>query len=103
VSLHELRVGDLGQAIQHPSAVRSAPLTPSRGPLGSLTAKEGEVLRALMAGTPAPEVARELNVSVSTVRNHIRAILGKLGVRSQLAAVAAAYRAGWSRERRNPG
>ncbi len=74
--------------------------TAEKSPLAELTAKEEEVLRALMTGTPAPEVAKKLNVSVSTVRNHIRAIFGKLGVRSQLAAVAAAYRAGWSREGR---
>ena len=35
-------------------------------------------------------------VSLATVRSHIRAILQKLGVNSQLAAVAAATKAGWN-------
>jgi DNA-binding CsgD family transcriptional regulator len=34
-------------------------------------------------------------VSLTTVRSQIRAVLQKLGVRSQLAAVAHANRVGW--------
>jgi DNA-binding NarL/FixJ family response regulator len=40
-------------------------------------------------------VAERLFVSLSTVRSQIRSILSKLGVRSQLAAVAMAVRADW--------
>jgi DNA-binding NarL/FixJ family response regulator len=35
-------------------------------------------------------MAEELVVSLTTVRSHIKSVLRKLGVRSQLAAVAAA-------------
>ena len=35
---------------------------------------------------------------MSTVRTHIRSLLRKIGVSSQLAVVAAAHRAGWSYE-----
>src|SRR5205814_8599783 len=66
------------------------------GALGSLSRREGEVLRALMDGKSADETAAEQFVSITTVRTHIRSILRKLGVRSQLAAVALAHRARWS-------
>jgi two-component system nitrate/nitrite response regulator NarL len=60
-----------------------------------LTAREAEVLARLMHGLSAEEVAADTYVSIATVRSHIRAILQKLGVNSQLAAVAAATKAGW--------
>lgn len=62
----------------------------------TLTDRERSVLRALMGGMSADEIADESCVALSTVRSQIRAILRKLGVRSQLAAVATAHRAGWS-------
>jgi DNA-binding NarL/FixJ family response regulator len=34
-------------------------------------------------------------VSLATVRSHVRSILLKLGVHSQLAAAAKAYSSGW--------
>lgn len=70
----------------------------SAGRFDELTDREARVLAALMEGLSADEIAEGHFVAVSTVRSQIRAILGKLEVRSQLAAVAAAHRAGWSRE-----
>jgi two-component system, NarL family, nitrate/nitrite response regulator NarL len=60
-----------------------------------LTTREAEVLQRLIRGLSAEEIATDTFVSIATVRSHIRAILQKLGVNSQLAAVAAATRAGW--------
>jgi len=57
--------------------------------LVSLTAAERRVLFHLTAGRAAQEIADHLVLSITTVRSHIRSILRKLGVRSQLAAVAA--------------
>jgi DNA-binding CsgD family transcriptional regulator len=48
------------------------------------------VLRHLAVGASTEQIARELNISVETVRNHIRAVLRKLGARSRLEAVAKA-------------
>ena len=45
-----------------------------------------------MAGMTAEEIAEAHFVAVTTVRSQIRAVLDKLGVRSQLVAVAAAHR-----------
>ncbi|MGC8463376.1 MAG: helix-turn-helix transcriptional regulator [Acidimicrobiales bacterium] len=55
-----------------------------------LTASERRVLYYLTGGWGATEIATELVVSLATVRTHIRAVLRKLDVRSQLAAVAIA-------------
>jgi DNA-binding NarL/FixJ family response regulator len=60
-----------------------------------LTDREAEVLTAVIGGANAEEIAKSQHVAVSTVRSHIRSILDKLGVNSQLAAVALARRAGW--------
>lgn len=62
--------------------------------LATLTAREREVLAHLVRGRRAATIAAELGLSVLTVRNHIRAILHKLGCHSQLEAVAIARRAG---------
>lgn len=58
----------------------------------ALTDREQEVLGELLAGRTATEIAAVERVSLATVRSHIRAVLSKLGVSSQLAAVALAHR-----------
>lgn len=70
-----------------------ASLDAARKPFRSLSDRELEVLRALADGHRASEIADRSYVSVSTVRSQIRAVLTKLGVSSQLAAVAMAHRA----------
>jgi DNA-binding NarL/FixJ family response regulator len=56
--------------------------------LGQLSAREREVLELLAEGHRAGAIAEQFIVSVGTVRTHVRAILTKLGVNSQLEAVA---------------
>jgi DNA-binding NarL/FixJ family response regulator len=65
------------------------------GPFASLSRREQAVLARLVAGDSAETIADRSYVSVTTVRTQIRAILLKLGVNSQLAAVALARSAGW--------
>jgi DNA-binding NarL/FixJ family response regulator len=65
------------------------------GPFMRLTRREAGVLRGLAAGKTVECIASESFVSVATVRTQVRAIFLKLGVRSQLAAVAEARRSGW--------
>jgi len=55
-----------------------------------LTKREALVLGELIAGLSAEEIAEVHFVALTTVRSQIRAVLQKLGVRSQLAAVALA-------------
>ena len=64
-------------------------------PFERLTPREAEVLALLMQGQAAEAIARRFVVSEATVRTQIRGVLGKLGVGSQLAAVAEAHRVGW--------
>jgi DNA-binding NarL/FixJ family response regulator len=58
--------------------------------MAQLTARERQVLWALSEGEDAGQIAKVFVVSIGTVRSHIQGILGKLGVSSQLAAVARA-------------
>jgi PAS domain S-box-containing protein len=57
-----------------------------------LTPRQAEVLRLLEHGRSTEQIARELHLSIETVRNHIRALFRAMGVHSRLEAVAAARR-----------
>ena len=59
-----------------------------------LTGREREVLRLVVKGLPNREIATELFISQNTVKNHVRAILEKLRVRSKADAAALATREG---------
>lgn len=63
-------------------------------PHPELTEREREILCMLARGCVTHQIARELMISYVTVRNHIAHITAKLGVRTQLQAVAAAAREG---------
>ncbi len=58
----------------------------------SLSDREQEVLRCLVAGRSYPQVAEDLGVSHNTVRSHVRAIYKKLQVHSVAQAVSRAVR-----------
>ena len=58
------------------------------GRLRSLSAREHQVLRLLYSGETVRHIAPMLDISEGTVRAHVKAMLRKLGVSSQLAAVA---------------
>jgi LuxR family maltose regulon positive regulatory protein len=62
-----------------------APATP--GLIEPLSARERDVLRLLATDLSGPEIARELVVSLSTVRTHTNRIFAKLGVNNRRAAV----------------
>ena len=64
-------------------------------PFERLTPRERQALACLLEGLSAERIARTWVVSEATVRSQIRGVLTKLEVGSQLAAVAAARRAGW--------
>ena len=64
-------------------------------PFERLTSREQQVLAALMEGKSAEKIAEDSFVSLATVRSQIRAVLLKLDVNSQLAAVALARKNEW--------
>jgi DNA-binding NarL/FixJ family response regulator len=62
-----------------------------------LTVRERHTLEALGDGRSVGEIAAGWVVSEATVRSHVRGLLVKLGVASQLAAVSTARRNSWLR------
>lgn len=52
-----------------------------------LSEREREILRLLSGGYSNKEIARALDLAEGTVKNHVSAILGKLGVRDRTRAV----------------
>jgi DNA-binding CsgD family transcriptional regulator len=62
--------------------------------LASLTAAEEDALHGLMNGLTATQLATGSHRSINTVRSQIKAVLSKLGVQTQLTAVAIAHRSG---------
>ncbi|MEV1291066.1 response regulator transcription factor [Pseudonocardia sp. NPDC049635] len=59
-----------------------------------LTPREADVLSGLAHGRDVTRIAVGLGLSLHTVRDHVRALLGKLDARSQLEAVVEAERVG---------
>jgi PAS domain S-box-containing protein len=59
-----------------------------------LTPREHEVLERLADGRDATQIARELELSVYSVRGHIKSLMRKLDVHSQLQAVVVGARRG---------
>ena len=57
-----------------------------------LTPRQRDVLRRVESGQTTKEIARDLDISVHTVRNHVQAILRTLGVPTRLRAVWEARR-----------
>jgi two-component system response regulator DegU len=51
-----------------------------------LSARELEVLELLVRGHSNQQIARELSISVSTVKNHVHRIIDKLGVSDRVQA-----------------
>ena len=62
-----------------------------------LSARELDVLRLLGTDLDGPEIARELVVSLHTVRTHTKNIYAKLGVNNRRAAIRRAQELGLSR------
>jgi LuxR family maltose regulon positive regulatory protein len=60
--------------------------------IAQLTGRELEVLRLLAQGLRYDEVAERLVISLNTVRSHVKAIYGKLGVDNRTRAIEIAQR-----------
>jgi DNA-binding NarL/FixJ family response regulator len=59
-----------------------------------LTARERDVLLHLVEGRSTAWLAQQLNITPATTRNHIQAVISKLGAHSKLEAVSIALREG---------
>jgi DNA-binding NarL/FixJ family response regulator len=59
-----------------------------------LSARELDVLRALVDGAQTSQIARDLDLSTNTIRTHVQNVLRKLGAHSRLEATAIALKEG---------
>jgi DNA-binding CsgD family transcriptional regulator len=92
-------IGQHGQHPAHPALIPKiiggqggrTPAPPVGGPSERLpeplSQAETRVLRLLQTSLSAPEIARELYVSVNTVRTHMRHLYDKLGAHRRLEAL----------------
>ncbi|MER6285347.1 MULTISPECIES: response regulator transcription factor [Streptomyces] len=103
-----IRLTARGDALLAPSVtrrvldrfLRTAPdLEPPPG-LESLSGREREVLTLIGQALSNAEIAARLGLSEATVKNHLTAVLRKLGLRDRVQAVVAAYDHGLVRPRR---
>jgi two-component system response regulator DesR len=80
-----------GERIVDPGLAASAL---SEGP-SPLTGREQEVLLASREHATVAQVAAALHLSPGTTRNHLSAIMGKLGAHSRIEALRIAEEKGW--------
>ncbi|MEU9143416.1 response regulator transcription factor [Streptomyces sp. NPDC048349] len=99
-ALHVVHTGEAAVAPRLLTRLISAYVLPPRRPQppavsrGDLTPREQEVWRLMATGLDNAEIARAMDISVSTVKNHITSLFGKLAVRDRAQAVIAAYETG---------
>lgn len=78
--------GLAGRHTQRPAARRTR-MVPQ------LTPREQEVLRRIVAGQSTGQMAREMDLTVATLRTYVKNLLSKLGAHSRLQAAALATQA----------
>jgi DNA-binding NarL/FixJ family response regulator len=89
-----LRVVHAGGVPLHPTVAATVMRSVTDSPREPLTPREREVLRLVAGGLSNRLIARELALSEKTVKTHVSAILGKLGVADRTQAALFAVREG---------
>ncbi|MGH3095248.1 MAG: response regulator [Streptosporangiales bacterium] len=96
-----IRAVAAGDSVLAPSTTRrlldhAVPVLPGSGggPHERLTERETEVLVALASGGSNAGIGKELFLSESTVKTHVKHLLAKLGLRDRVQAVIYAYEHG---------
>jgi LuxR family maltose regulon positive regulatory protein len=83
---------DQNTALKRRNAAQGTPVAPRL--VEPLSQREVEVLRLLAAGKPNQQIARELVVSLHTVKKHVTHVLSKLGAANRTEATARARELG---------
>jgi DNA-binding NarL/FixJ family response regulator len=93
-----VRAASVGDALVSPSItmrllrhVVAAGARTTNQPTTPLSERETEVVRAIARGCTNRDIAAELFISLSTVKSHLSAIQGKLGVRNRVGIAAWAW------------
>jgi two-component system, NarL family, response regulator LiaR len=101
-----VRAAHAGEALLDPAVaarlVDALAQSAAEEPVERLTPREREVLALIGRGLPNKLIARELELSEKTVKNHVSQVLAKLGVSDRTQAALYAARAGLGDER-DPG
>lgn len=97
--IEAIRVVAKGESLLFPAAVRQLVAAQSdkrnRRDLPVLTDREGEILKLMATGASNAEIAKELYITVETVKTHVGNVLAKVGARDRTQAVIAAYESGF--------
>lgn len=93
-----VRAAHAGEALLDPAVaarlVEAIAQAPGEEPVERLTPREREVLEMIGRGLPNKLIARRLEVSEKTVKNHVTHLLAKLGVSDRTQAALYAARTG---------
>jgi DNA-binding NarL/FixJ family response regulator len=103
--LEAIRTVAAGESLLSPGATKAlinqflgtrppGPRTPPAPGISDLTNREREVTELVADGRSNDEIARELHLSVLTVRTHVQRAMGKLGARDRAQLVVVAYKNG---------
>jgi DNA-binding NarL/FixJ family response regulator len=71
--------------------VEAAPSSPPTQPVSPLTEREEQVLITVAMGRTNQEIARELHISLSTVKFHLSSLMTKIGARNRVEIAMWAY------------
>ena len=96
---HAIHAAASGDALIAPSVTarllkafaQTGPATPPARPIEALTGREEQVLAAVAAGRTNNEIARELYITLSTVKTHVASLMAKLGARNRVEIAIWAY------------
>src|SRR6476661_744019 len=67
---------------------------PMSNDTSQISEREREILRLVATGATNQQIAHQLNISINTVKVHLRNIFGKIGVTSRTEATVFAVRSG---------
>ncbi|MEZ5999471.1 LuxR C-terminal-related transcriptional regulator [Hyphomonas sp.] len=82
--IREVMEGD--RPVYLPPAGPGRPMPTADNPVHALPPRQSDVLKLICLGLSNKEIAKELDLSVSTVRAHVSALFQKLGVTNRTAA-----------------